>query len=66
MAEIVNLRRLKKARARDEAATLAASNRARHGRTRAEREATEAETRRTDKALDGALLTPAGDREDRE
>lgn len=64
MAEIVNLRRVKKTRARDEAAAIAGANRARHGRTRAERETTEAELRRAEKTLDGALLTPMGHCED--
>lgn len=39
MAEIINLNRVRKARARDEARAGAEANRARHGRTRAEREA---------------------------
>jgi Domain of unknown function (DUF4169) len=37
MGEIVNLHRMKKRRARDDAAALAQQNRIRHGRTKAER-----------------------------
>ena len=37
MAEIVNLRRAKKQRDRDDAAVSAKQNRIRHGRTKAER-----------------------------
>ena len=61
MAEIVNLRRVKKARARAEADAEAAANRARHGRTRTERLVTEAETRLLDRALDGAALARNGE-----
>ncbi|HZF74444.1 MAG TPA: DUF4169 family protein [Acetobacteraceae bacterium] len=56
MAEIVNLRQARKQRARREAEDAASANRAKHGRTRAEREAEarrEAERRRL---LDGARL----------
>ena len=38
MAEIVNLRRVRKLRARADAENTAAENRALHGRTRAERD----------------------------
>ena len=54
MAEIVNLRRARKARARDDAATNAAANRAAFGRTKAEREAARAVEQRRDSLLDGA------------
>jgi hypothetical protein len=37
MGEIVNLRRMKKQREQDNAATLAKQNRVRHGRTKAEK-----------------------------
>ncbi len=37
MAELVNLARVKKARAKAEAEALAAANRAKHGRTKAEK-----------------------------
>jgi predicted nucleic acid-binding protein len=58
MAEIVNLRQARKQRARREAEDAAGANRAKHGRTRAEREAEarrEAERRRL---LDSARLDP--------
>ncbi|UAK23732.1 DUF4169 family protein [Sphingomonas nostoxanthinifaciens] len=53
MAEIVNLRRARKARDRAEAAAHATANRARHGRTKADRSATEAEAARAEQRLDG-------------
>ncbi len=56
MGEIVNLRRVKRARARDEAAAQVAENRTRTGMSKAEREA---ETKRRSIAelrLDGAKL----------
>ncbi len=42
MAEIINLRRARKAKARDDAAKAAEEARARHGRTKAERTLNEA------------------------
>ena len=54
MAEIVNLRRVKKQRARADAAQAAAENRARHGRTGAEKKADKLEQARARRALDGA------------
>jgi hypothetical protein len=54
MGEIVNLRRARRQRARDTAAEAAAANRARHGRTRAERDAERLEQERARRALDGA------------
>ena len=54
MAEIVNLNKARKARAKAEAATQAAANRAKHGRTRAQKaEDARAEARRR-ALLDGA------------
>jgi hypothetical protein len=38
MGDIVNLRRIRKRREREEASQRAAENRARHGRTKAERD----------------------------
>jgi hypothetical protein len=54
VAEIINLNRARKARdkAADKATALA--NRAAHGRTRAERDAAEAERERAARLLDGA------------
>jgi hypothetical protein len=54
MAEIVNLNRARKAKARAEHTARAETNRAKHGRTRAEREADAADARRRDALLDGA------------
>ena len=66
MAEIVNLNRARKARARTEAAAAAAANRAKHGRTAAERERDERTEARRRPLLDGAKRedapgAPAGD-----
>ncbi|WP_375249011.1 DUF4169 family protein [Sphingomonas sp.] len=54
MAEVVNLRRFRRARARDDAAAQAAANRAAFGRTKDEKAATSAEIARRDALLDGA------------
>lgn len=54
MAEIINLRQARKIRARGTAEATASANRAKFGRTRAERQADEAETARRDRALDNA------------
>ena len=54
MADIINLRQARKARARTDAEAKAAANRVRFGRTAQEKQASEAEARRTDKLLDGA------------
>ena len=54
MAEIVNLRLARKAAARRSKEAEAAASRLAHGRTRAEREATRAETERAARLLDGA------------
>ena len=54
MAEIVNLNRARKARARAEAGKAAEANRAKFGRTKAERDAEAADTARRDALLDGA------------
>ena len=54
MGEVVNLRRAKKAKARDRAETQAAANRAAHGRTLAERRAETTGKARRERTLDGA------------
>jgi len=54
MGEIVNLNKVRKARARDDARSDAVANRAAHGRTRAERQTAEAERDRASRLLDGA------------
>lgn len=56
MAEIINLRTARKAKARAAAMATAAQNRVLHGRTRAEKSADHAEAERRDRALDGAKL----------
>jgi hypothetical protein len=53
MAEIVNLNRVRKARAKADATTRAEANRAKFGRTRAEREAQAADQARRAALLDG-------------
>lgn len=55
-AEVVNLRQARKARRREEDEQRAAANRARFGRTRAERDAGAAEASRAARALDGARI----------
>lgn len=54
MAEIVNLNRARKARAKLEAGKTAEANRARFGRSRAERDAQAADKARREALLDGA------------
>lgn len=54
MAEVINLRSARKAKARDEAATTAATNRAAFGRTKAEKAEAAAQRARDAEALDGA------------
>lgn len=54
MGEVVNLRRARKAKARDEADARAAANRAAHGRTLVEKQAEATEKARRERTLDGA------------
>jgi Arc/MetJ family transcription regulator len=54
MAEIVNLNRVRKAKAKVGAAMAAEINRAKFGRTKAERDAEAAEQARRNALLDGA------------
>lgn len=54
MAEIINLRTPRKARARADAAVQADANRAKFGRSKAEKQGEAAETARRAKLLDGA------------
>ena len=60
-AKIINLNRARKAKARADKANEAEQNRARFGRTKAERTANEAETERNAKFLDGSKLEPANE-----
>lgn len=57
MADIINLRQARKTRQKAEAAAVAATNRAKHGRTRAERTAMEVQADRLRRTLDGAALS---------
>lgn len=54
MAEIVNLRMARKAKARAADKTQAAENRALHGQTQSERKASEADVARLTRAVEGA------------
>jgi hypothetical protein len=54
MGEVVNLRAARKAKVRAEAQTTAAANRAKFGRTKAERLTEEQDAARRDALLDGA------------
>jgi hypothetical protein len=54
MAEIINLRMARKARARAEEQAQAQGNRARHGRTKAEKALGASERDRIDRNLDGS------------
>jgi len=65
MAEIVNLRRARKAKARSEAETQAAQNRIEFGRTKAERKLTEAEKALQAARLEGHRLGAAKDGKDK-
>lgn len=58
MAEIFNLKVARKRRARDEAARVAAGNRVRHGRTKAQKVRDEAEARAASDKLDALKLDP--------
>ena len=53
-ADVVNLKKARKARARAERSATADANRARFGRTRAERVKAAADEQRRDALLDGA------------
>jgi len=63
-AEIINLRKVRKAKQRRDAATRAEENRAKFGRTKAEREATGAEKEREARRLD-SIRRQGGDEEPR-
>ncbi len=53
MADIVNLKRARKQKARTQAETEAAANRLTHGRSKAERNLSRAEKETADRKLDG-------------
>ena len=54
MGDIINLRRARKARARETAAQIAAQNRAAFGRTKSEKQAAADDAARRARLLDGA------------
>jgi hypothetical protein len=58
MGEIVNLKRVRKEKARHERDSAAAANRRRFGRTREQRLADEAEADRNRQSMDGKRLEP--------
>jgi hypothetical protein len=58
MAEIVNLRRARKEKQRQTAAAKAEANRAKHGRTKAQKNAQTLEKGLSEKQLDHSRLTP--------
>jgi ATP-dependent Zn protease len=58
MAEIVNLRRARKQRARQEAEAQAQRNRVAFGRAKAERRLSQAERDKAARDLDGHVLAP--------
>lgn len=61
MAEVINLNKARKARARAGAAADAQTNRAMHGRTRAEKTRVETEAARRARDLEGHLREPDED-----
>lgn len=64
MAEIINLRMARKARARADAGHKAEANRRKHGETAAERQRREMAAARLAREVDGARREPAPDRTD--
>jgi hypothetical protein len=56
LSEVVNLNKARKAKSRAEAKATAAQNRARFGRTGADRSLEAARRQKAEKALDGAKL----------
>ena len=65
-AELVNLRRVRKAAARDAEARAAAANRVRFGQPNAERDSARREADRAARALDGNRIARTGDAEERD
>jgi hypothetical protein len=64
MAEIINLRRARKARERAEARAQADANAARHGLDKGQRAAIAAQAEQVRRTLDGARRDPADDPHD--
>ena len=61
MAELVNLNRARKAKARQDAQTRAAQNRVAFGRTKAEKDLARAQAEKARRDLDAARLDPKPD-----
>lgn len=62
--EVINLRTARKARRRDETLATAATNRARFGRTKAERTKDQREAERAARIIDGAKRDRPGTEQD--
>ena len=60
MGEVISLRRVRKAKVRAEQAVVADANRARHGRTLAERERHRLKAEQATNRLDGAQMSEDG------
>ena len=58
MADVINLRLARKAKARAEANAAAAANRAKHGQTKADKARGKAEADRAARELGGKVLEP--------
>jgi hypothetical protein len=56
MAEIINLRRARKAKEREELSSVADANRLKFGRSKAEKALSKAESQRAKKVLDAHVL----------
>ncbi|MHA3790829.1 DUF4169 family protein [Sphingomonas sp. YL-JM2C] len=56
MGDVVNLNKARKAKARSDAKVVAEANRAKFGRTRAEKDRDRIEKTRADRLVDGAKL----------
>ncbi len=61
MAEVINLRQARKARERAEDKRQADANRAKHGRTKAEKNLADAARKKLDQVVEGARREPAED-----
>jgi hypothetical protein len=61
MAEIVNLRRLRKAKLRAEKEQAATDNRLRYGTAKVRRDLARSERERADRAIEGHKITPTDD-----
>ncbi len=61
MTDVVNLNQFRKNRRRTEKKRAAEANRVRFGRTKAEREASDAARAARDKSLDGKKISPEDD-----